>query len=95
MAQVSSFVNRSRARMSAFLELMEDMVALQLEFNALGGVTFTNTFDFAGENASTYDMTQAEYTAMLTAIGEFITVYQGGTAPVRAARTGDMYKGKV
>jgi hypothetical protein len=95
MAQVSSFVNTSRSRLTAYLKVMEDMVSLQTEFNALGGVTFTNTFDFNAENASTYDMTQAEYTAMLTALGQVITVYQGGAASLDATRPAALYKGKV
>jgi hypothetical protein len=95
MAQASSFVNTSRARVTAFLKVMEDMVALQAEFNADGGVTFTNTFDFNGENSSTYDMTQAEYNNMLVAIGELITFFQGGSASARATRTADFYKGKA
>lgn len=95
MAQVSSFVNTARARVSAFLKAKEDMEALQREFNADGGVTFTNTFDFSAENSSTYDMTQAEFNSMLTVIGEFITFVQGGSAPVRATREADFYKGKV
>lgn len=95
MAQPSSFVNTARARTTAFLKLAEDMIALQTEFNALGGVAFSNLFDFSGENASTYDMTQTEFNATLTALGEFITFFQGGSAPVRAARTGDLYKAKV
>jgi len=95
MAQASSFINTSRNRVTAFLKAMEDMVSLQTEFNSLGGTTFTNGFDFNGENSSTYDMTQAEYNSMLTAIGEVISVYQGGSASVNAARTGALYKGKV
>lgn len=95
MAQPSSFVNTTRSRNTAFIKLAEDMIALQAEFNADGGTAFTNLFDFAGENASTYDMTQAEFNAMLTAIGEFITFFQGGAVSARAARTGDFYKGKV
>jgi len=101
MAQVSAFVNTARARTSSFLKVMEDMVSLQTEFNALGGTAFTNTFDFLGEvpagggPASTYDMTEAEFTAMLTALGQMITVYQGGTVAADAARPGKLYKGKV
>ena len=95
MALPSAFINTSRARATAFLNVAEDMVSLQAEFNAVGGTAFTNTFDFAGEGTSTYDMTQAEYNAMLIAIGEFITFYQGGSASVHAARTGDFYKGKL
>lgn len=95
MAQVSSFVNTSRARLTAYLKAMEDMVSLQTEFNALGGTAFTNLFDFNGENASTYDLTQTEYNAMLTALGQVITVYQGGSAPIDATRPTALYKGKV
>lgn len=95
MAQASSFINTSRARTTAFLKLMEDILALQLEFNADGGATFTNTFDFNGENASTYDMSQTEYLAMLTTLGEFITVFNGGAVGVNANRQRDLYKGKV
>jgi hypothetical protein len=90
MAQVSAFINTSRTRGTAFLKLMEDIVSLQTEYTALGGQTFINTFDFAG-----YDMTSAEYTAFLTALGQLITVYQNGSITANANRQRDLYKAKV
>lgn len=95
MALPSSFVNTTRSRVTAFLKIMEDMVSLQTEFNALGGTAFTNLFDFSGENASTYDMTEAEFNAMLSAIGQVITVYQNGSITTNANRQRDLYRGKV
>lgn len=95
MAQVSSFVNTTRNRVTAFLKAMEDIIAVQTEFTALGGTGFTNTFDFGGENASTYDMTETEFNAMLTALGQIITAYQNGSLTANANRQRDLYRGKV
>lgn len=95
MAQVGAFVGTTRSRITAFLRAMEDIVSLQAEFNADGGVAFSNLFDFLGENASTYDLTQAEFTAALTALGQLITVYQGGAVSADANRPAALYKAKV
>jgi hypothetical protein len=95
MALPSSFINTSRARTTAFLVAMEDIVALRGEYLSLGGATFTSQFDFAGENTSTYDMTEAQYNAMLAALDQFVTAFNGGTIPASATRQGDLYKGKV
>lgn len=97
MAQPSSFVNTTRARITAILKSAEDAKALETEFNALGGVTFSNLFDFAGEGTpvSTYDMTQAEFNAALVVVGEFNTFMAGGAVSARATRAGDFYKAKV
>jgi hypothetical protein len=101
MAVPSSFVNTCRARTTAYLKVMEDMLALQTEFVALGGQTFTNTFHFAGEDTgggvfSTYDLTQTEFNDALTALGEVINAFRG-TVQVNtsATRTGALYKLKA
>lgn len=95
MANPAAFINTARSRVTRYLKDMEDMKALQTEFNAMGGTTFTNLFDFNGENASTYDITQAEFNAMLTAIGQLITVFDGGSITASATRQGDLYKAKA
>jgi hypothetical protein len=95
MALPSSFINTSRARTTAFLVAMEDIVALRTEYISLGGAAFTNTFEFAGEGTSTYDMTEAQYNAMLAALDQFVTAFNGGTIGASASRQGDLYKGKI
>jgi len=95
MANVASFVNTTRSRVTAYLKAMEDIVALQGEFNADGGFTFTDTFDFSGENASTYDMTQTEFHNMVAAVGQLITVFQGGAVTADATRPAALYKAKL
>ena len=95
MAQVGSFIGTSRNRMTAIIRAMEDAISLQAEFTAVGGVGFTNSFDFSGENASTYDLTQTEYNAALTALGRLITAFNGGSVTTSASALGDLYKAKV
>jgi len=95
MALPTSFINTSRSRVSAFLKALEDLKSLQDEFTALGGTTFTNGFDFSGENASAYDLTQAEYNTGLAAISEVITAANGGAVSANAARLGAIYKIKA
>jgi hypothetical protein len=94
MALPDPFIIKSRARITAFLLAFEDMVSLQNEFNAIGGVTFTNLFNFNGENASVYDITQGEYNAALTALGRIITAAQGTAVTSSATALGDLYKAK-
>jgi hypothetical protein len=95
MAQVSAFVGTTRNRITAYLKAMEDIVNLQAEFNALGGTSFTDTFDFGGENASSYDVTQAEFVSGLVAVGQIITAFQNGAVAANANRQRDLYKLKV
>lgn len=93
MAQPSTFRENSRSRLSAFLKIAEDMVSLQTEFNALGG---TGYIPVQTDPIWTgYDMTRTEYLAMLTALGQFITLYQGGSVGADATRPTALYKGKV
>jgi hypothetical protein len=95
MAQASSFIGTTRSRITAIIRAMEDAKSLQSEFNAVGGTAFTNTYDFGGENASTYDLTQAEFNAALTALGRLITAFEGGAVSASAPALGDLYKAKV
>jgi hypothetical protein len=95
MAQASSFIGSSRARITAIIRAMEDAISLQSEFNAIGGTALTNTFDFGGENASTYDLDQASYNASLVALGRLITAFNGGAVSASASALGDLYKAKV
>jgi hypothetical protein len=95
MAVASAFINTSRARISAFLKALEDIDALQREFTADGGFPFVDEFEFKGEGTSTYDMTQAEYHAMLIAAGQMIQAFDGAALAASATRTGDLYKGKL
>lgn len=95
MAQVGSFIGTTRNRIAAIIRALEDAKSLQSEFNAIGGVTFTNTFDFGGENASTYDMTQVEFNAALVALGRLITAFDGGAVASSASALGDLYKAKA
>jgi len=95
MALPVVFINTSRARISAFLKAYEDLKSLSGEFVAIGGTTFTNGFDFNGENASTYDITQAEYNAALTAASRAITAIDGASVTASATALGDLYKIKI
>jgi hypothetical protein len=101
MAQVGSFIGTTRSRITAIIRALEDAKSLQAEFNALGGVTFTNTYDFGGEtpagggSPSTYDMTQADFIAGLVALGRLITAFDGGAVTASASALGDLYKAKV
>ena len=93
MALPQTFRENSRARLSAYLKVMEDMVSLQTEFNAIGGVGFIPA---QGDAIWTsYDMTRVQYIAMLTALGQVITVYQGGSATTDATRPTALYLGRV
>lgn len=93
MALASTFRENSRARLNAFLKVAEDMVSLQTEYIADGGSTF---IPLQTDPIWTgYDMTRTEYMALLTALGQFITFYQGGSAPADATRPTALYKGKV
>lgn len=93
MALPSTFRENSRARLTAYLKAMEDMVSLQTEFNADGGTAF---IPVQGDPIwSGYDLTRTQYMAMLTALGQLITVYQGGSITADAARPAALYLGKV
>lgn len=93
MALPQTFRENSRARITTFLKIAEDMVSLQTEFNALGGVGYIPA---QGDPIwLSYDMTRVEYLAALTALGQFITFYQGGAVSVDATRPAALYKGKV
>lgn len=93
MALPSTFRENSRARITAYLKAMEDMVSLQTEFNADGGAAF---FPAQGDIMWTgYDLTRTQYMAALTAIGQVIAVYQGGSASTDSTRPTALYLAKV
>jgi len=89
----SSFREVSRARCTTFLKALEDMKALQLEFNALGGASYIPAD--ADPIWTGYDMTRSQYLAMLTAMGQMLTAFDGTTLSASSTRQGDLYKGKV
>lgn len=93
MALPSTFRENSRARLTAFLKIAEDMVSLQTEYVADGGSAFIPAAN--DPIWTTYDMTRVEYMAMLTALGQFISFYQGGAVGADATRPTALYKGKV
>lgn len=93
MAQPATFRENSRARLTAGLKAMEDLVSLQTEFNAIGGAGFIPPQTDPIWNG--YDLTRTQYIAALTALGQFITVYQGGSATADATRPTALYLAKV
>lgn len=94
MAQPTSFRENSRARLAVGLKSLEELVSLRTEYLALlaGNANFIPPA--ADPIWTGYDMTRVQYVAMLTALDQLITVYQGGAATADATRPTALYFGK-
>jgi hypothetical protein len=95
MATPQNFRENSRARLTAGLKAMEDMVSLRTEYNAL----LAGNANFIPPQAdpiwTNYDMTRVQFMAMLVALDQTITCHQGGAVPADATRPTALYVGKV
>lgn len=86
MAQVSSFVNTARQRITAFLKTYDDINALASEYTALGSAGFVPSNDPFWSGS---DITQAQFLAALLALNAIRTTVATGT------NAADLYRAKV
>lgn len=86
MAQLSTFVNTARSRVTTFLKAYDDINALANEYVALGGAAFIPSADpfWAGS-----DITQVQFLAALTALNAIRTTV------ATATNATDLYRAKV